>query len=891
MALSPDLCNLPQGFTFIRSFQGIHEFHLANGLTLLLLKEPSQANVTVNITYLVGSRHEGRGEAGMAHLLEHMLFRRTKSCQDIKALLQERGANFNATTWYDRTNYFETLSPSLENLEFALKLEADRMINTIIVDEDLTAEMTVVRNEFEMGENNPVHVLHDQMMSAAYLWHNYGKTTIGNRSDIERVPAKALRVFYENYYQPDNAVLIVAGQFDEETALKLVDKHYSGIPKPQRTLDPTYTQEPAQDGPRTVRLLRAGDMPSVAVGYHIPAARHEDFAPIKVLIDCLTDEPAGSLYQHYIKSGRSSELFGMVYALFEPGMAFVFCRPSSPDEAEHILSELPGLLEKNHHEQVSLEAIERIKKRLKKRMKIALSNSKDLCLKLSESIAAGDWRLFFWGMEQINRITKEDVDRVFDRYFIESNRTSGIFLPLENAVRASIPSTPLPDFSTLIEHTSVSQGEDFVADPENIEKLVTRKEITQAIKMAFLPKKSRGQTVSSALTFRFSDEASLAKDVHELQMVPAMLWRGAGKMDYQGIRDSLDSSMSTLDIGGGVGSLTVFSKSDKDNFASVLDLLTVMINEPTFDEHEFSLVVKREVEDLEESKNDPQKIAYVELDRLKNPWPKDSIHYVESIEEKIAVLRNLSVNNVAPAFARQFNTNHVDCGLVGDTDGAFIAELLAKKFPSKSGEKPYQRIVRPFIPNVPDELVLDTPDKEMAIITCGANFAMKDSDADFPSIKLINYLFGENMNSRLTNRIREKMGLSYGAGSWLEMDRFDPHASVNLYALVAPQNVSEARKAMVEEWQKLVKEGVFLDELNQFKDSIYLTFLTMLGNDSYLAHALSNDFESGRTFHFREELFRKIKQLTIKDLQDAMDRWFAPLQFSWVIAGDKAKIR
>ncbi len=288
---------LPVSFSFVRRFQGIDEYVLSNGLRVLLFPDPSQANVTVNITYLVGSRHEGRGEAGMAHLLEHMLFRGTKAVRDVKGVLQDRGAQFNATTWYDRTNYFETLTPTTDNLEFALQLEADRMINSLILQEDLDAEMTVVRNEFEMGENNPVHVLHDQLMSSAYLWHNYGKTTIGNRSDIERVPSASLRKFYEYYYQPDNAVLIVAGQFDEAEAIKLIDRHFACIAKPARILDETYTEEPPQDGPRSLTLMRVGDMASVALGYHIPAASHEDHAAIRVLFDCLADEPAGLIYQ------------------------------------------------------------------------------------------------------------------------------------------------------------------------------------------------------------------------------------------------------------------------------------------------------------------------------------------------------------------------------------------------------------------------------------------------------------------------------------------------------------------------------------------------------------------------------------------------------------------
>src|SRR6266404_2586705 len=203
----------------IASVEGITEYQLDNGLRVLLFPDNSQSKVTVNMTVLVGSRQEGYGETGMAHLLEHMVFKGTPTHPKIPKELQEHGASFNGSTSNDRVNYFETLAATDENLEFAVSLEADRMVNSYIKKEDLDSEMTVVRNEFERGENSPSAVLGKRIAAAAYNWHNYGKPTIGNRSDIERVPIENLRAFYQKYYQPDNIVLIVAGNFDPTQAL------------------------------------------------------------------------------------------------------------------------------------------------------------------------------------------------------------------------------------------------------------------------------------------------------------------------------------------------------------------------------------------------------------------------------------------------------------------------------------------------------------------------------------------------------------------------------------------------------------------------------------------------------------------------------------------------
>lgn len=255
----------------LATVEGITEYQYENGLHVLLFPDNSQSKVTVNLTVLVGSRQEGYGETGMAHLLEHMVFKGTPNHPHVPKALQDHGASFNGSTSLDRVNYYETLAATDENLEFAIDLEADRMVNSFIKKEDLDSEMTVVRNEFERGENSPAGVLMERIEAVAYDWHNYGKPTIGNRSDIERVPIQNLQAFYKKYYQPDNVVLIVAGKFDEAKALAMITKSFGALPRPARKLEATWTEEPAQDGERLVTLRRVGDVSVIGVAYHIPA--------------------------------------------------------------------------------------------------------------------------------------------------------------------------------------------------------------------------------------------------------------------------------------------------------------------------------------------------------------------------------------------------------------------------------------------------------------------------------------------------------------------------------------------------------------------------------------------------------------------------------------------
>src|SRR5215831_19427017 len=250
---------LPQGVERITSVEGITEYRLPNGLRVLLFPDQSKQTATVNVTYLVGSRHENYGETGMAHLLEHMMFKGSPGHTNIPQELTEHGSRPNGSTNFDRTNYFETFPSTDANLEWAIKLESDRMVNSFIAKKDLDSEMTVVRNEYESGENSPFAVALKRLMSAAYDWHNYAKLPIGNRSDIENVPIDRLQAFYHKYYQPDNAVLLVAGKFDPAKALGLIAASFGPIPKPARVLPTIYTVEPTQDGERSATVRRVGD--------------------------------------------------------------------------------------------------------------------------------------------------------------------------------------------------------------------------------------------------------------------------------------------------------------------------------------------------------------------------------------------------------------------------------------------------------------------------------------------------------------------------------------------------------------------------------------------------------------------------------------------------------
>src|SRR5580692_5285369 len=538
---------LPQGVVKKATVGGITQYDFPNGLRVLLFPDPSSPKVTVNMTYLVGSRFEGYGETGMAHLLEHMNFILSTNGRNIKKELTDHGAQWNGTTDYDRTNYFETVTASDDNLKWALGMEAERMVNMRIEKALLDKEMTVVRNEFEMGENNPQGILEERVIATAYLWHNYGKSVIGSRADIEKVPIDRLAAFYKKYYQPDNAILVIAGQFDASKALAYVAQTCGAIPRPTRKLDEPYTEEPIQDGERYVELRRVGTNQGIIIAWHGPALSHPDSAALEVLGGIMSGGGGrggggtGRLYKALVDNKKALSARMGFEELHDPGFVLVsasLSKDQSLDEARKtILDTVAGVVS----EPPTKEEVEREKTRILQGMEERMTNSQQAALGLTEMIASGDWRLYFLNYDQIRSVTPEDVVRVAKLYFKASNRTVGEFIPTADPDRTEVPASPDLDnvFKTYQTGMKVSQGEAFDPTPANIEKHLTRSKLPDGLKLVLLPKSTRGDTVVASLQVRFGDSKSLAGKSATGGIAGALLMRGTKSRTRQQIQDEM----------------------------------------------------------------------------------------------------------------------------------------------------------------------------------------------------------------------------------------------------------------------------------------------------------------------------------------------------------------
>lgn len=885
----------PARLTPVASVEGITEYRLDNGLRVLLFPDPAVSTITVNVTYLVGSVHEGYGESGMAHLLEHMLFKGTPSHPNIFKELQDRGASANGTTSFERTNYYETFDATDENLVWAIELEADRMVNSRISQEDLDSEMTVVRNEFERRENSPSAVVSSQLMSTAYLWHGYGKTPIGSRSDIENVPIERLRAFYEKYYQPDNAVLIVSGRIDETRTLELIQEHFGKIPRPERVLIPPYTIEPPQDGEREVVVRRVGDIQLLLVGYHLPAGAHPDFVPVQVATTALTTAPTGRLYKALVESGLAAQISAQELQLKDPGM-LVFSAAIAPDKSvDAARAALFSTLAELEQNPLTDQEIERAKNRMVSSVEQSLNNSRSVALNLSDWVAMGDWRLLFLDRDRVRNATADDVRRVVRTYLKPANRTVAMFLPVPAPDRVAIP--PAPDLVALLDgytgDSTRSAGEAFDPSPANIQARTQITTLPGGGKLAMLPKETRGDVVNATIRLNFGTEESLAGTRVVAPLVGQMLVRGTQSRTREELRDELDRRQSTLGAGGGPGTLVATLRTTREHLLPMLELAIEVLREPAFPPAELETLRAAAIASTESERSDPQSIVQRAFARhWSQHYGPSSVHYVPTVDEYLADLRSVSVADLAAYHARFVGASNAEIAIVGDFDAATAAALLAERLGDWPSPLPYEKIVNPYPdpPIAPIARAFETPDKENAYLLAGMPIRISDESPDYPALVLGNYILGQGLNSRLFSRIRGTEGLSYSVGSQFSAQPDVEAGTFSASAIAAPQNVSRLEASLRDELTKVLTQGYSADEVAAAIASWTQGRQVSRSQDTAIVGLLLRNLREDRTMEWDEALERRVRELTPERIREAMSRHIDVDDMAFMTGGDFARV-
>lgn len=881
---------MPKPVTMV---EGLKEYELENGLRVLLIPDAAQTNLVVNIIYKVGSRHEGYGETGMAHLLEHMLFKQCGKFTDIKKAIADKGAFANGTTWYDRTNYYEILSASEENLRWAIDMEADRMVNSKILEEELRKEFSVVRNEFEIGENNQSGVLNERILSTMFLWHNYGNSTIGSKEDIERVKADNLRAFYKKYYQPDNAVLVIGGKFDEQKALQYVQEFFGAIPRPARVLQPTYTVEPPQDGERLVSLHRTGDIQYIGMGYHTPSVADKEYAANDALIEILTNNPSGLLYKKLVDGKLATKVSGYSQTLFDPGFTYFEVevpKDKNLDDAKNVLVQT---IDAVGNLEISEEDVIRARNAILKNIEQTSASTLNLTIALTEFVGAGDWRLWYLYRDRIENLKIDEVKAAAMKYYKPTNRTLGVFIPESAPDRVVVAETP--DIQKILEgytgKVAAEQKAEFESSIANILRNTEYGALPNGGKYALLLKPTKGDKINGSMTLKWGTETSLMNKSMIASLTARMLKTGTTTKSKKVINDELDRLKTNLTFNGSPDELVININSDKKNLPEVLVLLDDILKNPGFDSTEFEKLILDTRANLESNKNDPQTVATEKLSKLTSGYAKGHPNYFADSDEQLQELPTLKLADLKNYYRNFYGANNAYFSFVGELDKTVIKNSLMDDFGKWSSKSPYAEIKPQFFETKETKLNVNTPDKTNAMLLANLNINISQQHPDYPAAFIANELLGGGafLSSRIPQRLRENEGMSYGAGSFLQTEYKYNVGNWGIYAFFNPLYHNRLDSALNEEIDKALMKGFTAEELASSIQSELNQRQTLLGSNPNLTGMLKSYMMNGRDLNDFTAFENKIKALKPEAVNNALKKYFNKSKLVKVYAGDFEK--
>ena len=874
----------------VREVEGITEYRLPNGLQVLLAPDGSKPTTTVNVTYRVGSRNENYGETGMAHLLEHLLFKGSPKHPDPKADFTKRGFSWNGSTWFDRTNYFAAFAASDDNLKAYLDWQADAMVNSYVARKDLDSEMTVVRNEMEKGENDPGNVTVEKALGAMYLWHNYGKDTIGARSDVENVNIPHLQAFYRNYYQPDNATLIISGKFDPAKALAWIDQYFGKIPKPKREIQKTYTIDPVQDGENLVTVRRVGGNPMSLVAYHVPAGPTADYAAVDLLNLVLTEAPTGRLYQRLVIDTKlASDVGPFSLALAEPGFA-MYSADLAPGASQDTLNkELATVTEGFADKPLTAEELARAKTRWLNKWDKQFTSPEQVGIVLSEYVSQGDWRLFFLTRDRVKALSLPDVQRVATQYYLPSNRTLAQYIPTEKPQRTPLLgqvdlAKELASFKPAAAAAAVAA---FDATPANIDKQTVTRELPGGLKLAMLSKPTRGGAVRGVLNLRLGSADTLKGLSSTSGFTAMMLKMGTQAKTREQLRDALDAAKVELTVTPlRADRLQLSWSTTREHAAEAIALVGEMLRTPRMEDAALEELRAQSLAALQQQRDDPQAIAPRVVASALNQFPADDPRYRPSFDEETAAVKAVTLEGVKSFQQRFYGIDDAQLALAGDFDAAAVQAAAEKALSGwKATIKPER--LHTQAPAKPGQLQLvATPDKQNAMMFAQLPLALNDETPDRAALLVADQIFGNGGSSRLWTRIREKDGLSYGVGSWLQFSPVDANSAWLMYAIFAPQNRAKVEADLRDEVARVLKDGFTAKEVEDARQALLSERRLQLAQDATLARELATNLDLHRTLANTQKLNDAIAAVTPEAAVAALRKHYKLDGFQLVFAGD-----
>lgn len=893
---------LPEGVEHVQTTGKVEEYRLSsNGMGILLMPNEVLPVATVMVTYKVGSRNEVAGKTGATHILEHMMFKGTPRFNsedgtegdDYSTQMERIGARSNATTWFDRTNYYATL-PS-QYVPMTIELEADRMRNLRIREEDLNSEMTVVRNEYERGENSPVRTLIKELFATAYMAHPYSHPTIGWRSDIESTSVAKLRKFYDTYYWPENAYITIIGGFDKEATLAAIAEHYSAVPAAPQAIPAVETSEPEQTGPRRVTIRRAGQTGVVMIGFKVPEGTHEDWAALTLLQQILGADKTGRLYRALEDKGKANATFTFGPQLRDPGL-FIFGAYLTPDATHEeveaiILDEIETLISGG----VPADELARAKSVIEANTFYGRDGPYRIADEINEAIAMGDWTAYVSLPQAIQSVSPEDLQNAAADYFVANTSTTGWFVPeVLNTLTASRGSMPGPNFFRAPEiygplgneaasETSVS-ATPAAGAVVDFSSHMQRAEIGP-IELIAIDMPIEG-VVSFVGSIAAGDSLSPIDRPMLASLTASMLDKGTTQSDRFEIAEQLDTLGASIGFSSGSQTLGFSGRFLRSDAGPVMELLSDQLRNPAFEPEVFGTVKSRQKAGLLQAIDNPDYRAGALVSRL--IYPETHVNFSTPIDVLLTDLEATTVEDLKSFHSAHYGAESMRLIFVGDIDFEQLKAAVGNAFEEWAGGQDYPELETTQLENRALAERIYIEDKTSVAVRLAYNTELQRTDDDYLPFMLGNYILGGSFHSRLMTEIRKNQGLTYDIRSRHQGDIVTP-GNWLLSASFAPSMLDVGLKATREVVLQWFTEGVTEDEVARAIETLNGSYLVGLSTTGAVAGQVDSFMQRGFEPEYIDEYPLRLRELTVEQVNAAIRAYFDPDALIEVAAGSLAK--
>ncbi len=845
--------------------------HPGNGLTVITCTTPVAPVASFCVVYRVGSRHEATGHTGATHILEHLMFKGTERFNrdrgtEIARVLQRVGASFNATTWLDRTSYYETVP--VEHLPLAMEIEADRMRGALVRDQDLASERTVVLNELARGENDAFDLLLKASFGHAFLEHPYHHPTIGWRCDVENVSAGVLRRFYDTYYYPDNATVMVVGDINEEAALTEVERHFGAIPPAPAPVPEVLARESEQRGENRFQLHRAGEVGWLALSWHIPDGLHGDLPALSVLAQVLAEGVTSRLYQKLVEANLCLSVHAFAWQLHDPGLLQIFATLAPGVDHARIEAMIRDEISALRSASPETAEVERAKIQVRTDLAFHRESPARMVAALTEAVAIGDWRRFVRELDEIQAVTAEDVRRVAECYLTDLGLTVGWFVP---------------EGGGGIELATVAPAPCFYRAP--FSERVTVKDLPGRARLAVLPN-PHAPTVTiagSLLAGRALVEDGRASVA---AFTAAMAERGTRRRGRLELARELEDHGLELAVDAPSGSPTLATFSAQglaEHLPRLASLLAEVLREPTFPSQELEKLREQALGQLARERQETFPRAFAALTR--HLYPPTHPLFRRTIAEREQEVRGLVREDLEAFHGSAYGPASLVIAVVGQVDPDDVPAVLADAFDGWEGGVASP----PGFPVPPPcgraEELIRLSDRPNVDVLLGHAAGLHRGSADYPAAVLANACLGHStLTSRLGLELRDRAGLTYGVYS-----RFFGVVHVPgpwaVYLSVAPENLRRAEALCRSTIERYVSDGPTDAEVAEERDAQSGSYRVGLATNSGVARELVTALTCGLDVGLLDDYPSRLAELSRDEVLEALRRHLDPESLVMTAAG------